>query len=75
MNGSASWVKVAIAVVPTLWLLFAVFNQISTTASAVQAHVTQSEIHTALLRAICRHGARNPSEMNFCDAIGYPSAP
>lgn len=77
MNGTASWVKVAIAIVPALVYLIAIANQISTTASAVQSHamqtITQSTIDTALLRAICRHGSRNAIELNFCDSVGLPS--
>lgn len=75
-NGLPNWIKIAAQVgfpmVVAAWFIWVANDRIANTANAMQAHIAQAELQTALLRAICRNGAKDIGTAQFCDRIGLP---
>ena len=53
------------------WFMVFTSPRIDRTAQALERHMVEAEIQTALLRAICRNTARTEMQGQFCD-LGVP---
>jgi putative exporter of polyketide antibiotics len=76
VNELPTWVKfiaqVGFPIAVALWLMVFITPKIVASAEAVQAHVHDAQIQTALLRAICRNTAKTELAGQFCE-YGQPS--
>ena len=74
MNGNVpTWVKViaqvGFPIVVAVWLLIVTNDRLARTSEAMQTHLEQTQVQTALLRAICRHGAKTDAQADLCDRL------
>lgn len=76
MTDWPAWAKLVAGlgfpVAVAIWLMVYVSPLIDRTASGMTQHVLDAQIQTALLRQICRNGAKSELQMQFCD---YGSRP
>lgn len=75
MTGWPMWAKVSAGlgfpIAVAIWLMVYVTPVMDRTALAMTAHTLDAQIQTALLRQICRNGAKSELQMQFCN-YGLP---